>query len=391
MAVHVPGTRDVRSLVNRTTLSHFRPLLPVALGLTLTAALAGGIAWSATGKTATVSVDGQPRQVDFRGGSVEDVLAAAGLKAGEHDLLVPSAGSPIDDGAKVALRRGRQIELVIDGRARTVWVIAASVGEALEQVGLRSPRLALSASRSRPIPLGGLSLAVTTPKDISIIADNAVKPVTTAKPTVRAALIEAGVALDGDDRLSNNRAERVTDRMVIRVVRVRTERSTEQVSVPFRTERREDSSAFTGQTKTLKAGKTGLMRRTIAMTYADGTLEKRAVVATQSVSAPVTRVLEVGTRPRPASPAGPQQSTAGADGLNWAALAECESGGNPRAVNPSGTYRGLYQFSIQTWRGVGGAGDPIDASSGEQTYRAKLLYQRSGAGQWPECGRRLFT
>jgi hypothetical protein len=40
---------------------------------------------------------------------------------------------------------------------------------------------------------------------------------------------------------------------------------------------------------------------------------------------------------------------------------------------------------------VGGSGDPIDASSGEQTYRAQLLYDRSGAGQWPECGRRLFS
>jgi hypothetical protein len=38
-----------------------------------------------------------------------------------------------------------------------------------------------------------------------------------------------------------------------------------------------------------------------------------------------------------------------ADGLNWGALAQCESGGNPRAVNPSGRYFGLYQFSLPTW------------------------------------------
>jgi len=34
--------------------------------------------------------------------------------------------------------------------------------------------------------------------------------------------------------------------------------------------------------------------------------------------------------------------------------------------------------------------DPIDASSAEQTYRAKLLYLRSGAGAWPYCGQFLF-
>jgi resuscitation-promoting factor RpfB len=60
-------------------------------------------------------------------------------------------------------------------------------------------------------------------------------------------------------------------------------------------------------------------------------------------------------------------------------------------VNPSGKYRGLYQFSMATWRSVGGQGDPIDNSAEEQTYRAKVLYNRSGAGQWPHCGKYLFT
>lgn len=78
------------------------------------------------------------------------------------------------------------------------------------------------------------------------------------------------------------------------------------------------------------------------------------------------------------------------DGLNWAALARCESGNNPRALSPGGTYRGLYQFHLQTWRGVGGKGDPIDASRDEQTRRAQILYRRVGAGAWGSCGSRLF-
>ena len=77
-----------------------------------------------------------------------------------------------------------------------------------------------------------------------------------------------------------------------------------------------------------------------------------------------------------------------ADGLNWAALAQCESSGNPRAVNPAGYY-GLYQFSLTTWRSVGGTGNPIDASPAEQLKRAKILYNKAGAGQWG-CGQHLF-
>jgi hypothetical protein len=74
--------------------------------------------------------------------------------------------------------------------------------------------------------------------------------------------------------------------------------------------------------------------------------------------------------------------------LNWAALARCESGGNPRTNTGNGFY-GLYQFDLQTWRGVGGKGLPSDASAQEQTYRAWLLYQDRGRKPWPVCGKYL--
>ncbi|PAK22352.1 resuscitation-promoting factor, partial [Streptomyces sp. alain-838] len=75
--------------------------------------------------------------------------------------------------------------------------------------------------------------------------------------------------------------------------------------------------------------------------------------------------------------------------LDWQALAACESGGRPHAVDPSGTHGGLYQFDTATWRGLGGEGRPEDATPAEQTYRAKKLYVRSGADAWPHCGARL--
>ena len=70
-----------------------------------------------------------------------------------------------------------------------------------------------------------------------------------------------------------------------------------------------------------------------------------------------------------------------------AAIAQCESGGNPRAISADGTYRGKYQFSFATWATVGGKGDPAQASETEQDRRAAMLYRRDGPGQWPVCGR----
>ena len=66
-------------------------------------------------------------------------------------------------------------------------------------------------------------------------------------------------------------------------------------------------------------------------------------------------------------------------------IAQCESGGNPRAVSPDGTYRGKYQFDRSTWAAYGPAGDPARASEAEQDRRALKLYNARGTAPWPNC------
>lgn len=76
-------------------------------------------------------------------------------------------------------------------------------------------------------------------------------------------------------------------------------------------------------------------------------------------------------------------------GLNWGALAACESGGDPNIVSSNGLYHGLYQFDAQTWQSVGGSGVASQASAAEQTQRAQQLYSDRGSQPWPVCGSRL--
>jgi len=66
-------------------------------------------------------------------------------------------------------------------------------------------------------------------------------------------------------------------------------------------------------------------------------------------------------------------------------IAQCESGGNPRAVSPDGRYRGKYQFDRQTWAAYGPPGDPARASEREQDRRALALYRARGTAPWPNC------
>jgi peptidoglycan hydrolase CwlO-like protein len=107
--------------------------------------------------------------------------------------------------------------------------------------------------------------------------------------------------------------------------------------------------------------------------------------------APATAAPSAGAAPPPAVPAGAQAPvdappTDVPDHLDR--IAQCESGGNPRALSPGGTYRGKYQFHPDTWRGLGGRGDPAAAPEAEQDRLAAKLYGQSGGAPWPVCSRR---
>lgn len=116
---------------------------------------------------------------------------------------------------------------------------------------------------------------------------------------------------------------------------------------------------------------------------ADEALAPRPIPANQQISAPVAA-----TAPAPAPTTASTANYAPSDGSVWDRLAACEAGGNWAANTGNGYYGGL-QFTLGTWRSLGGSGLPSQASREEQISRAQALQARSGWGQWPACTAKL--
>jgi len=358
----------------------------------LTAVVGGTVAYANSDKQITLTVDGQSRTVEADADTVQALLAGEGIAVNARDIVAPAPGTELQDGQEVVVRLARPLTVSVDGKETTYWTTERTVSGALTALGIRADGARLSASRSLPLGRQGLDLAIVTPKSVMVKADGKASAVTTTAGTVADLLGERALTLRSSDKLSVSRGARVTDGLVVAITRVDRKKATAEEKVGFSTLTQTTSSLYKGQRKVVTEGRTGLRRAVYDLTYVDGKLSKRRLATATVTRAPVARVVQVGTKARPAAPraarSGGGGSVAGVDGLNWASLARCESGGNPRAVNPNGHY-GLYQFSLSTWRSVGGSGNPINASSAEQTYRAKLLYKKAGAGQW-SCGRHLF-
>ncbi|MEU7425716.1 ubiquitin-like domain-containing protein [Streptomyces sp. NPDC040750] len=357
-----------------------RRLLPQAL---VVAFLAGGTtAFVAEDKAVELSVDGRPRTLHTFADDVDELLAEEGVHVGAHDMIAPAPGAALASGDEVAVRYGRPVRLTLDGRRQEVWTTARTVEGALDELGVRAEGAYLSTSRSQSIGRAGLALDVRTERAVTIMADGRARTIRTNAATVHEAVEEAGITLRGQDTLSVPPDSFPRDGQTVTVLRVRGTREVHEERIPYETERTEDPTLFKGTEVVAEPGRPGLLRTTYLLRTVNGVRQKPRRERSEVVRRPRRQLVRVGTKPLP-------PSVHGADHLDWHALAVCESGGRPHAVDPSGTYGGLYQFDTRTWHSLGGSGRPQDASAQEQTFRAKKLYMTRGATPWPHCGARL--
>jgi hypothetical protein len=135
-----------------------------------------------------------------------------------------------------------------------------------------------------------------------------------------------------------------------------------------------------------RSDRVAVLQQTLGMT-ADGWYGHATLQAHRNALAFVG--LPIDTAPAPALPPGPEPS-------KWAALRDCESNGDYTITNPSGRYRGAYQFDRSTWNSIAERHaprlvgvDPAAALPADQDAMALALYSERGARPWPHCGRHL--
>ena len=352
-----------------------------------TALLVAGPAATAIGTSyrhVTVEVDGVTRDVSGFFTTAGDALHSAGVTVGDHDLVAPASNQTIASGDTVVVRTATEYDVTVDGNQTTAWSTASSISGVLSALPASAASMAADRSYTRA--------------EMPVVADGATTDVVVSSDEGTTAILEkAGVTAGPIDRVTMEHNGGEATLRVARVVRGTVSTTTE---IPYETEEREDAEAEEGTEKTVQEGAAGSEVTETYQETIDGNATVSAVLSTTRTE-PTKRIVSKGTKAKKAedtssksssssdssgssssgSSASAPAAVSGDDAAIWAAIAQCESGGNP-SINTGNGYYGMYQFSLPTWRSVGGSGLPSDASAEEQTMRARMLQQRSGWGQW---------
>ncbi|HEV2885450.1 MAG TPA: G5 domain-containing protein, partial [Jatrophihabitans sp.] len=236
--------------------------------------------------------------------------------------------------------------------ARDVWVNAASVDEALNQLGYGAQNL-VSVSRSTRLDSSATSLSVTSPKLVTFKVDGKTLRVLSFGPTLRQALDQADLRLAPHDQISAKVTSPVRDGQVVTIHRVVYKYAVVRQDVPFSSIRQNDPNRAAGSSAVVTAGRDGIRQVTFQLRYVDGKLVGRVVYDNRVVQPSVSRRIAVGTKQAQTYSSGPvpagtaQQIAARmVAARGWGSgqfsclvsLWNRESGWRTNASNPSGAY-----------------------------------------------------
>jgi len=353
----------------------------VVAALLVALAGAGGFAVAAH-KTVTLEVDGTQMTVATMKSRVIDVLRENGYSVADRDDLFPAAGSSVHNAETIVLRRGRPLEISLDGTdPKQVWTTASTVDEALAQLSMTDTAPA-AASRGTRLPLEGMALPVVSAKTVQIDDGGVVNTVHLAAPTVADLLATAGVPLEQNDTVVPAPTSPVIAGMQTQVTRMRIEQVTAQVPLAPVAQRIEDPTMNMSRQVVEDPGTPGVQDVTFAVAMINGKETGRLPVSNTVVVPARDSVLRVGAKPGTEVPPV-------TNGAIWDAIARCESGNN-WAINTGNGFYGGVQFDQNTWERQGGlryASRADLATREEQIAIATVTQQRQGWGAWPVCGR----
>ncbi|MCL2788349.1 MAG: ubiquitin-like domain-containing protein [Micrococcales bacterium] len=267
--------------------------------------LCGGIGvFAVVHRNVTIEVDGVKTSTSTLAKSVGQVLNDQGIVVSAHDIVAPGVDEAIPRDGEIVVRRARALDLSIDGKPQRVWTTEPTVEAALAEIGVRAQDVALSVNRSAAVSRLDHPVRIQTPKTVTVEVDGVTITEETTAATVGEALSDLGVVLSAADQVSVDLDAQASDGQTLVVDRAQLEDGQRTETTKFKTITKEDPSLFKGEKKVVKKGRVGERVITYKATTVAGDTVAEEVLAEVVLSKPQNKVVHVGTKEPPRTPSG---------------------------------------------------------------------------------------
>lgn len=189
----------------------------------------------------------------------------------------------------------KPVTVDVDGKIiKSRVIFAGNVGSVLEKNGIGLGERDLVEPSIDSTVTKNMQIKVVRAFNVKVLADGVSKEICTTPVTIKEAISLAGFALGDKDIVKTLPVTIVVPQQEIEVIRVTEEEITEEQEMPYPIERTTDNTLEVGLTKTLQAGKKGITRNTVMVTYYNGQEAKRTLIKEETLVQPQKRVIAMG-------------------------------------------------------------------------------------------------
>jgi 3D (Asp-Asp-Asp) domain-containing protein len=189
----------------------------------------------------------------------------------------------------------KPVVIEVDGKLiKSRVLFSGTVGEVLKDNGIQLEGKDIVEPSQDSAVKKNMQIVVTRAFNVKVIADGQTREIYTTPVTIKEAVALAGFALGDKDIVKTLPVTMVVPQQEIEVIRVTEEIVTKDEEMPYQVEKTVDSTLEMGLTRTLKAGKNGVARNTMLVTYYNGQEAKRDLVKIETLVQPQNKVIAMG-------------------------------------------------------------------------------------------------
>lgn len=297
-----------RLLENKKTIIALLSFIIVTLVLSITA-------YASSEKTITLVANGKEKEVKTHAGTVNELLTAQGIKAGNHDLVTPGKTQALSDNMKVVYKTAHKIQWTDNGKKQAVWTTADTVQDFFNthHITLNSHDLVQPAAGAAIT--SGMGVTYNQSFQIPVQIGTKKEQLWAHSMTVRDWLTQNKISLAKLDEVNPGKSAMITPNTKMTVIRVKKVTDTVKAPLKAKTVTKKSNRLALGVKRVVAAGHSGQVEKKYEVTYKNGKVAERQLLSQKVLKESASRIVELGTKaktptPKPTPAPTPAQSAA---------------------------------------------------------------------------------